>query len=97
LKCALAAETIQRVVRRLEQTVAYAHAVEGMEENDVCLTAMSTRTLCRSQPATLQLITMASMWGALHRSTSRASKVSGTWDHFVCTTRPVMATWLMLQ
>jgi hypothetical protein len=32
--------------------------------------------LCRSQPATLQLITMASLWGALRRSTSRASKVS---------------------
>jgi hypothetical protein len=42
---------------------------------------LSTRTLCRSQPATLQLITMVSMWGALRRSTSRASKVSGTWDH----------------
>jgi hypothetical protein len=39
-KCALAAETIQRVVRRLEKVVAYAHAVEGMEENDVCLTAI---------------------------------------------------------
>jgi hypothetical protein len=58
---------------------------------------LSTRTLCRSQPATLQLITMALMWGALHRSTSRVSKVSGTWDHFVCTTGPVMATWLMLR
>jgi hypothetical protein len=58
---------------------------------------LSTRTLCRSQPATLQLITMASMWGALRRSTSRALKVSGTWDHFVCTTGPVMATWLMLR
>jgi hypothetical protein len=58
---------------------------------------LSTRTVCRSQPATLQLITMASMWGALRRSTSRASKVSGTWDHFVCTTGPVMATWLMLR
>ena len=39
-KSALAAETIQWVVRRLEQAVAYAHAVEGMEENDVCLTAI---------------------------------------------------------
>jgi hypothetical protein len=39
-KSALAAETIQQVVRRLEQVVAYAHAVEGMEENDVCLTAI---------------------------------------------------------
>jgi hypothetical protein len=56
-----------------------------------------TKTLCRSQPATLQLITMASMWGALRRSTSRASKVNGTWDHFVCTTGPVTATWLMLR
>jgi hypothetical protein len=36
-KRALAAETIEWVVRRLEQAVAYAHAVEGMEENDVCL------------------------------------------------------------
>jgi hypothetical protein len=34
------AEAIQRVVRRLEQAVAYAHAVEGMEENDVFLTAI---------------------------------------------------------
>jgi hypothetical protein len=42
------------------------------------------------------LMTMASMWGALRRSTSRASKVNGTWDHFVCTTGPVTATWLML-
>jgi hypothetical protein len=58
---------------------------------------LSTKTLCRSQPATLQLITMASMWGALRRSTSRASKVNGTWDHFVCTTGPVTATWLMLR
>jgi hypothetical protein len=53
--------------------------------------------LCRSHPATLQLITMASMCGALRRSTSRASKVNGTWDHFVCTTVPVTATWLMLR
>jgi hypothetical protein len=59
--------------------------------------SLSTKTLCRSQPATLQLITMASMWGALRRSTSLASKVSGTWDHFVCTNGPVTATWLMLR
>jgi hypothetical protein len=39
-KSALAAEAIQRVVRRLEQAVAYAHAVEGVEENDVRLTAI---------------------------------------------------------
>jgi hypothetical protein len=58
---------------------------------------LSTKTLCRSQLATLQLITMASMWGALRRSTSLASKVSGTWDHFVCTTGPVTETWLMLR
>jgi hypothetical protein len=58
---------------------------------------LSTRTLCRSQPATLQLITMASMWGALRRSTSLASKVSGTCDHLVCTTGPVRATWLTLR
>jgi hypothetical protein len=37
---ALAVETIQWVVRRLEQAMAYAHAVEGMAENDVCLTAI---------------------------------------------------------
>jgi hypothetical protein len=58
---------------------------------------LSTKTLCRSQPATLQLITMASMWGALRRSTSQASKVNGTWDHFVCTTGPVTTTWLTLR
>ena len=39
-KGALAAETIQRVVRRLQQAVAYAHAVEGVEEDDVRLTAI---------------------------------------------------------
>jgi hypothetical protein len=39
--------------------------------------SLSTKTLCRSHPATLQLITMASMCGALRRSTSRASKVNG--------------------
>jgi hypothetical protein len=39
-KRALAAEAIQWVVRRLEQAVAYAHAVEGMEGNDVCLAAI---------------------------------------------------------
>jgi hypothetical protein len=39
-KGALAAEAIQRVVRRLEQTVAYAHAIEGVEEDDVRLTAI---------------------------------------------------------
>jgi hypothetical protein len=39
-KRALAAEAIQWIVRRLEQAVAYAHAVEGMEENDVCLAAI---------------------------------------------------------
>jgi hypothetical protein len=39
-KSALAAETIQWVVRRLEQAVAYAHAVEGKGENDVFLTAI---------------------------------------------------------
>jgi hypothetical protein len=39
-KSALAAEAIQRVVRKLEKVVAYAHAVEGVEENDVRLTAI---------------------------------------------------------
>jgi hypothetical protein len=39
-KGAFAAEAVQRVVRRLEQTVAYAHAIEGMEENDICLVAI---------------------------------------------------------
>jgi hypothetical protein len=39
-KGALAAEAIQGVVRGLEQAVAYAHAIEGMEENDVCLAAI---------------------------------------------------------
>ena len=39
-KSALAAEAIQRVVRRLEQAVAYTHAVEGVEEDDVRLTAV---------------------------------------------------------
>jgi alcohol dehydrogenase class IV len=39
-KRALATEAIQWVVRRLEQAVADAHAVEGMEENDVCLAAI---------------------------------------------------------
>jgi hypothetical protein len=61
------------------------------------LLPLSTRTLCRSQPATPQLITMASTWGALRRSTSLASKVSGTCDHFVCATRPVRVTWLTLR
>jgi hypothetical protein len=28
---------------------------------------------------------------------SLASKVSGTWDHFVCTTGPVRATWFTLR
>jgi hypothetical protein len=28
---------------------------------------------------------------------SQASKVNGTWDHFVYTTRPVTMTWLMLR
>jgi hypothetical protein len=36
---------------------------------------------------------MASTWGALRRSTSLASKVSGTCDHLVCTTGPVRVTW----
>ena len=39
-KGAFAAEAIQRVVRRLEQAVAYTHAVEGVEEDDVRLTAV---------------------------------------------------------
>jgi hypothetical protein len=39
-KSALAAEAIQQVIRRLEQAVAYAHAIEGVEENDVRLTAI---------------------------------------------------------
>jgi hypothetical protein len=77
--------------------VAYAHAIEGMEKNDVRLTAIVDQDLCKSQPATLQLMTMASMWGALCRSTSRASKVNGTWDHFVCMTGPVTTTWLTLR
>jgi hypothetical protein len=59
--------------------------------------SLSTRTLCRSQPATLQFITMASTWGALRRSTSLVSKVNGTCDHLVCTTGPVRATWLTLR
>jgi hypothetical protein len=37
---ALAAEAIQRVVRRLKQAVAYAHAIEGVKEDDVRLTAV---------------------------------------------------------
>jgi hypothetical protein len=73
------------------------HTIEGVQKNDVGLMPLSTSTLCRSQPATLQLITMASACGALCKSTSLASKVSGTWDHFVCTTRPVRATWFTLQ
>jgi hypothetical protein len=36
-KGALAAEAIQWVVRRFEQAVADAHAVEGVEENDIRL------------------------------------------------------------
>jgi hypothetical protein len=39
-KGALAAEAVQGVVRGLEQAVAYAHAIEGMEENDVHLAAI---------------------------------------------------------
>jgi hypothetical protein len=39
-KGALAAEAVQGVVRGLEQAVAYAHAIEGMEEDDVCLAAI---------------------------------------------------------
>jgi hypothetical protein len=39
-KVALAAEAVQGVVRGLEQAVAYAHAIEGMEENDVRLAAI---------------------------------------------------------
>jgi hypothetical protein len=39
-KGALAAEAIQRVVRRLEQAMAYAHAIEGVEKDDVRLTAV---------------------------------------------------------
>ena len=39
-KGALAAETIQGVVRRLQQAVAYTHAVEGVLEDDVRLTAV---------------------------------------------------------
>jgi hypothetical protein len=39
-KGAFAAEAIQRVVRRLEQAVTYAHAIEGVEEDDVRLTAI---------------------------------------------------------
>jgi hypothetical protein len=39
-KGALAAEAIQRIVQRLEQAVAYAHAIEGVEEDDVRLTAI---------------------------------------------------------
>jgi hypothetical protein len=37
---AVAAEATRRVVRRLEQAVAYAHAIEGVEEDDVRLTAI---------------------------------------------------------
>jgi hypothetical protein len=39
-KGALATEAIQRVVRRFKQTVADAHAVEGVEENDIRLAAV---------------------------------------------------------
>jgi hypothetical protein len=38
---------------------------------------LSTSTLCKSHPATRQLITMSSTCGALCRSTSLASKVIG--------------------
>jgi hypothetical protein len=37
---ALAAEAVQGVVRGLEQAVAYAHAIEGMEEDDIRLAAI---------------------------------------------------------
>jgi hypothetical protein len=42
---ALAAEAIQRVVRRLKQAVADAHAIEGVEEDDVCLAAVVNEDL----------------------------------------------------
>ena len=55
---------------------------------------LSTRTLCSNKPTTLQLMTSASVWGALRRSMYLATKVSGTWDHFIWTIGPVIATWL---
>jgi hypothetical protein len=41
--------------------MADAHVIEGVKENDVRLAAVVNQTLCKSQRATLQLITMASM------------------------------------
>jgi hypothetical protein len=45
--------------------------------------SLSTSSLRISQPATLQLITMALVWGALQRLMSFWSKVSGMCDNFV--------------
>jgi hypothetical protein len=77
--------------------VAYAHAIEGMQENDVGLAAIIDQYFVQVLACYPAVITMASACGVLHKSTSLASKVSGTWNHFVCTTGPVRATWLTLQ
>jgi hypothetical protein len=77
--------------------VAYAHAVEGMEEYDVCLAAIINEDFVQVPACHATVDDHGVDVGALRRSTSRASKVSGTWDHFICTIGPVMATWLMLR
>jgi hypothetical protein len=55
-----------------------AHLVEGVQEMMLAWFPFSMRTLCSSHPATLQLTTSVSVWGALRRLTSLASKVNGT-------------------
>jgi hypothetical protein len=77
--------------------VAYAHAIEGMEEDDVRLAAIVDQDFVQVPASHATVDDHGVDVGALRRSTSRASKVNGTWDHFVCTTGPVTATWLMLR
>jgi hypothetical protein len=54
--------------------------------------SLSMRAFRISQPAMLQLASIASMCGAFRKLMSFASNIKGTCDHFVWTTESLMAT-----
>jgi hypothetical protein len=37
---ALAAETVEGIIRRLEEAIAYSHVIEGVQKYDISLTAV---------------------------------------------------------
>jgi hypothetical protein len=63
--------------------VVYVHVIEGMHEYDVSLATIIDEDFVQTPPCASSIYHQRVCMGTLWRSTSLASKVSGTWDHFV--------------